>query len=531
MKQKRNLIIKICLSLAIMVFLVAPSLNAYKIENPKSDMEVEIQGPATLEIGEMGYYGCVIHGVYGPFELYWYWGDGSSGTQGAHAYGGNEPATYTVTLTVVDSDDPPKIGVGSIQVKTVLPTDNNITVKKYVKHDDQNLWRSQVSADIGDVLNVKLVINTMGSDILNLSIIDESTEQFYCDGSFDSTIDPENYSFLPGGEYWGPSFGWEFTYIEPETTLEITYDVEVISSYSYQTYLNGFAFNGVNCIAYLAEGKIGPSGFIATDSDYIGVNVDKYPGTVYHVDDDGSEQFTSIQEAIDAASDGDTVYVHAGYYTECLFVDKAIALKGQGAQRTTIDGDQYSAAIAISAGNVTIQGFTILNGRNAGVYIDANDCTLATNTITNNGLDGIYIHASNNNVIRNNAIFNHARGISIRGSYNLIKGNTITSNDEYGIYINYESIPNFIYENNFKGNTIHAKELNFKGNHWQGYSFIEDRVIGNYWDDYEGIDEDENGYGDTPYYIISHTPSSGLVLDIYPHMKPVTFSHRSLLKQ
>ena len=36
----------------------------------------------------------------------------------------------------------------------------------------------------------------------------------------------------------------------------------------------------------------------------------------WYVDDDGGQDFTKIQAAVNAASDGDTIYVYAGYYNK-----------------------------------------------------------------------------------------------------------------------------------------------------------------------------------------------------------------------
>ncbi|RLI67227.1 hypothetical protein DRO91_10500, partial [Candidatus Heimdallarchaeota archaeon] len=46
------------------------------------------------------------------------------------------------------------------------------------------------------------------------------------------------------------------------------------------------------------------------------------------VDDDGPAHYTSIQEAIDAASDGDTIIVKPGVYTESITINKSINLIG-----------------------------------------------------------------------------------------------------------------------------------------------------------------------------------------------------------
>ena len=107
--------------------------------------------------------------------------------------------------------------------------------------------------------------------------------------------------------------------------------------------------------------------------------------------------------------------------------------------------------------------------------------------------------------------------------YNLIKGNTI-KHSKIGILIPEKYSANDIYQNNFIQNSISALNYNyFFGNHWTGFSLSEKRWIGNYWDDYTGIDADGDGNGDTPYVAIADLPHVGLVLDLYPHMTPFPF--------
>ncbi|GAH46081.1 unnamed protein product, partial [marine sediment metagenome] len=64
---------------------------------------------------------------------------------------------------------------------------------------------------------------------------------------------------------------------------------------------------------------------------------------------------------------------------------------------------------------------------------------------------------------------------------------------------------NLVYFNNFSGNGLHAYDDGLY-NRWDNGSH------GNYWDNYTGSDEDENGIGDTPYNITG----SALNKDHYP---------------
>ena len=78
--------------------------------------------------------------------------------------------------------------------------------------------------------------------------------------------------------------------------------------------------------------------------------------------------YTKIQEAIDAATDGDTVLVKPGTYVENIdFNGKAITvISDQGADVTVIDGNQAGSVVTFCSyeGQRSILvGFTIKNGK------------------------------------------------------------------------------------------------------------------------------------------------------------------------
>ena len=138
--------------------------------------------------------------------------------------------------------------------------------------------------------------------------------------------------------------------------------------------------------------------------------------------------FATIQAAINAASDGDTVLVAPGTYTESIdFLGKAIAVESaQGPGGTTIDGGSQATVVSFHSGEsraAVLQGFTIQHGvtttQGGGIEIFGASPTVSGNVIANNqaGGDGAGIDVQSG-------------GNPLRTSSPLITGNTITGNSE-----------------------------------------------------------------------------------------------------
>ena len=119
----------------------------------------------------------------------------------------------------------------------------------------------------------------------------------------------------------------------------------------------------------------------------------------WYVDDDGGPgiDFTNIQDAINNASAGETIFVYNGTYYENINLKDGVRVQGEGADVTTIDGGGAGSVVtAIDVGPETVLGgFTITNGAaeydglpsGGGVYICDALVTIADSFIIGNTAD------------------------------------------------------------------------------------------------------------------------------------------------
>ena len=109
------------------------------------------------------------------------------------------------------------------------------------------------------------------------------------------------------------------------------------------------------------------------------------PAIIY-VDDDGTADFNNIQEAIDFALPGDTIYVYAGVYHENIVIDKNLVLKGEN-KKAIIECGEGKHGITITANNVEIEGFTIKNSSEGyyGIKLDnVENCSIRNCNFSHN---------------------------------------------------------------------------------------------------------------------------------------------------
>jgi len=263
-------------------------------------------------------------------------------------------------------------------------------------------------------------------------------------------------------------------------------------------------------------------------------------------------KYSSIQEAINTASEWDTIYVSVGTYIENVVVNKSLSLLGEDKENTVVDGDGVGTVIQVESNNVTISGLQVRGcsmewGDHGIILKDSSNCVISGNivravyaicvekgtgnSIIDNGFvgddgscifHGLQLVNSSSNVVSNNNLsvnchfaltmdnssnnivsFNYISGHFVpfpftmeKSSNNSIIGNTMWQPAPlFGGHIHFtESKSNTLIHNSFLAddgpNTISVDEFSTNNTWDNGYE-------GNYWSNYNGSDLDGDGVGDT----------------------------------
>ncbi len=207
---------------------------------------------------------------------------------------------------------------------------------------------------------------------------------------------------------------------------------------------------------------------IAGYTDPLEENTKVINSNILYVGGDGPNNYTKIQDAINDANDGDTIFVYdeSSPYYESINVDKSIALIGENRNTTIIDGKGGWVVINITAEGVTIENFTIQNGEYGGIYVYSNYNCIFHNIITKNGWEGIYLeHSHNNRILCNGITSIDGRAIDIYYSHNnVITSNFIDSNEAGIILMN--ASHNKIFDNKISNHETGGITI------WIGYDNI-----------------------------------------------------------
>jgi parallel beta-helix repeat protein len=205
----------------------------------------------------------------------------------------------------------------------------------------------------------------------------------------------------------------------------------------------------------------------------LGQIIEKQPTSVsddkwWYVGGNGPGNFSVIQDAVDNASDGDTIFVYHGIYnqswTSYQIVDifKSITLLGENKTSTILNGSRQWDVIRVMTDDVHISGFTIQNSGvgqvpGDGIHIyeptgmhQLQNITVSDTILCHDNI-GITIYECNNSKFSNNIFNEDDIACDVKGSTNCQINNSLFTNNTIGIHLYLEQGIK-ITQNEFQGN-------------------------------------------------------------------------------
>ena len=186
-------------------------------------------------------------------------------------------------------------------------------------------------------------------------------------------------------------------------------------------------------------------------------------GNWLYVGGSGPGNYTKIQDAVDNASDRDTVFVYSGVYYEQVIINKTLNLIGENKYNTIIDGNGSIYIVEVKWRDSTyITKFTFRNSQKATEHhyrggitcINDADKVLIRNCVFLNNSFGINFveYGSTGNIVSDCVFMNNDAGIFCGAERTTIMRNTITENN-IGIFLKLAFRCN-LYENDISNNGV-----------------------------------------------------------------------------
>lgn len=211
--------------------------------------------------------------------------------------------------------------------------------------------------------------------------------------------------------------------------------------------------------------------------------------TPFIIDDSGGADYTWAQAALQLWCNGSGT-IEDPYIIQNIFIDV------QFQYRSGIEIRNSNKYFIIK--NSEIIHSSSLTDDHAGIKITNTENGEVQNLYLRNNEIGMIIRGSNNKIYQNQ-IFQNNQGIRIEGDENFLYENVIKKND-FAIFV--QSNNNRLYSNNYFLENLITAQDDGMNNKW------DNGLIGNFWDDYRGYDQDYNEIGDTPYEIFGSANSN-----------------------
>jgi parallel beta-helix repeat protein len=153
----------------------------------------------------------------------------------------------------------------------------------------------------------------------------------------------------------------------------------------------------------------------STPSEHVVMNVNAESG------------YGTIQEAVDAASAGDTIVIGSGTYNEQVTVDKPLTIVGEDRAGTIVVSDGYLYAFLVTSESVSISDMTVSStaSQSDAIYFD--------------GAIGIYLYGAVGCTIDSVDVTGFGYGILAEFCTGITVSDSTLSSNGYGIYVDYST--------------------------------------------------------------------------------------------
>jgi parallel beta-helix repeat protein len=153
-------------------------------------------------------------------------------------------------------------------------------------------------------------------------------------------------------------------------------------------------------------------------------------------------KYSSIQEAINNANEGDSLHISSGTYFENIVINKSVSIFGENKDTTAIDGGRVGSVVEVTSNNVVFNGFSVKNSSletgtsHAGIKISgANGCSIADNFVMENRF-GIFAFSQGTG-IQDNVVIDNNQGVVLYSSFSMTIEKNNVSRNTVGISLAY----------------------------------------------------------------------------------------------
>jgi len=270
---------------------------------------------------------------------------------------------------------------------------------------------------------------------------------------------------------------------------------------------------------------------ISEESDFLPLVFPKY---LLYVDDDADPSWYdethvhSLQEAVDNASSGASIFIFDGFYPSISYIEKTVRINGESIQGVVVSGTIRVFSDFTIIENMTIEDVMGEGDYDASIYDGSSNSTFRHLRLLNNTY-GLYIsEGAGGTILSDSYIQGNEYGVYIEYiPYNIIFNNHIINNN-IGIFLEYSNF-NTIYNNYFDNpQNVNSTDEVIGNNLWNLLGTVPIVNIiggpnqgGNFWNDYSGVDTNADGIGDTPHMV--YMDLYGTYFDEYPLTESINY--------